>query len=316
MTKLNESRRLVIPELGVFVAREDGRIMFSELMRGDDGVFRSAVASARDIGEAEAGRIIERFVADIRHSLEHGMSYRLEGMGLLSRDERGLVVFRSRAEIEQQRAAEHPVREGLAKILAESAREDVKEDAKEVQKDVQKESAHEPVQPSEAVSAEPEHPEHEPVSEPEPKEEPESKYEPEPKEVPAVNPAPESVEAAATDRVAEREPETERAESEGPNREPVRRRRPKSGSGGVDMFLIVGIVIAIVAIAAIIYGLLVSNDLEYVEDDSFNGAAVQTEQIGAGAEPAEAAESAAQTTGGGAGKGEVVDLSVPSSGRK
>ena len=138
MTKLNESRRLVIPELGVFVAREDGRIMFSELMRGDDGVFRSAVASARDIGEAESGRIIERFVADIRHSLEHGMSYRLEGMGLLSRDERGLVVFRSRAEIEQQRAAEHPVREGLAKILAESAREDVKDVQKDVQKEVQK----------------------------------------------------------------------------------------------------------------------------------------------------------------------------------
>ena len=114
--KLKESRRLVIPELGVFVVRDDGRILFSELMRTDDGVLRAAVAAERGTGEDEAARTVARFVADIRHTLEHGMSYRLEGLGVLSLDDRGLTTFKSRGDEEHRHS-----RSALERILAESA---------------------------------------------------------------------------------------------------------------------------------------------------------------------------------------------------
>ena len=129
--KLKESRRLVITNLGVFIVREDGHILFSELMRNDDGVLRAAVAADGGTGEGDAARTVERFVADIRHSLEHGMSYRLEGLGVLMRDERGLTVFKSREEEEQRHTAERSARANITRILAESAKEEVPEKPQE-----------------------------------------------------------------------------------------------------------------------------------------------------------------------------------------
>lgn len=93
-SKMRSGRRLAIPGFGTFVTGSDGRILFTELMRGDDGILRSAVAAERGVSAAEAEAIIDRFVADIRSALEHGTSYRIEGFGSLERDSRGIVVFR------------------------------------------------------------------------------------------------------------------------------------------------------------------------------------------------------------------------------
>ena len=117
--KLKENRRLVIPELGVFLVREDGGILFSELMRGDDGVLRSAVAADRGVAEYEAEQIIARFVSEVRGTLDCGLSYRLERLGVLSRDERGLIVFRSLAE--EHRTETPAPRSSIGRILAESS---------------------------------------------------------------------------------------------------------------------------------------------------------------------------------------------------
>ena len=118
--KLKENRRVMIPGLGMFVMRPDGRVLFSELMTADDGVLRAAVAAENGTGENEAAFAIEKFAGDIRRTLEHGMSYRLEGLGTLSADERGLLVFKEH-ESEQPKPAERP-RSGLESILAASAR--------------------------------------------------------------------------------------------------------------------------------------------------------------------------------------------------
>lgn len=209
--KLKQSRRLVIPNLGLFVVRDDGRILFSELMRNDDGVMREAVASELGLGEAEAARIIERFVADIHYSLEHGMSYRLEGLGVLLRDDRGLVVFRSREEEMQRHSAERPVHGTLAQILAESART-------------------------------------EPVAEPQPQ----LQSEPQPQPQPEPQPEPNAVPEVGT-LTAKSEPQ--------PRPKPVRPKR-KAGKQGTDMFLVVAIVIAVVAIAVIAYGMWVANSID------------------------------------------------------
>lgn len=92
-SKLAESRRVVIPGLGAFIADAGGRIIFTELLRTDDGVLRTAVEAARGVNSDDAEVLIARFAADIRSALEHGTSYRLEGFGALQRDERGVTVF-------------------------------------------------------------------------------------------------------------------------------------------------------------------------------------------------------------------------------
>ena len=41
---LASNRRLVVPEFGVFIAKEDGCVVFSELLVKDDGVLRSLLS--------------------------------------------------------------------------------------------------------------------------------------------------------------------------------------------------------------------------------------------------------------------------------
>lgn len=284
IAKLSQNRRLVIPDLGVFIEREDGRILFSELMRTDDGVFHSAVAAERGVSEGEAQRMIERFVADIHHSLEHGMSYRLEGLGVLSRDERGLVVFRSRAEEEQRRASERSGRDRLARILAESAEEPQKEPQKEPQEELQKESQKEL------------------------QKEPEVELMPQPEA--AVVPDAEAEESAereiqtaakSYEKLYETAPAEEENDAPTASEEPARKARPqrKKQQGGMDIFLVIGITIAVIAIAAICYGLWVSSQ----RDDTMGGtdepAVEQTESPSSSSADASSADA-------------VIDLSVPS----
>lgn len=225
-SKLKTSRRLVIPNLGVFIVGSDGRILFSELMRSDDGVLRQAVTEEKGVSESEANILIDRFVFEIRAALERGTSYRIEGFGALQRDERGVVVFRN-----------NDTRAILRDIYAqeEKAAEEAESGAKDVAPTV------------------------------------------------AAAPAP-----------AKRAP------------------RPAAGrKGGVDIFLITAIVVAIVAVGVIIYGYIQSKARE---EAPFIDSIEQTEG-GSEAENEPAAEPAAEQKKPdkkAEKEKEIVDLSIPS----
>ena len=66
---LRTSRRLVVPSLGAFVVKASGEILFSELLKGDDGVLRSILA-AQGLGEIEVAGAIDRFLFDVRNDVE------------------------------------------------------------------------------------------------------------------------------------------------------------------------------------------------------------------------------------------------------
>ena len=91
-SRLSEGGRLVIPRLGTFFVREDGRIVFSELLRSDDGVLRGLLVS-RGVGESEAAGVVDRFVFEIRHTIDHNRPFRIGTLGVLYRDARGLIRF-------------------------------------------------------------------------------------------------------------------------------------------------------------------------------------------------------------------------------
>ena len=59
---LQSNKRLVVPNLGAFIVKTtENKILFSNLMKGDDGVLRRLLVE-NGIKELEAAGLIDRFV--------------------------------------------------------------------------------------------------------------------------------------------------------------------------------------------------------------------------------------------------------------
>lgn len=90
---LESHKRLVIPQLGTFLVKEPGvSVVFSELMKRDDGVLRGLLR-AEGIGDLEAAGEIDRFVFEVRHAVEHGLTFCLDGFGVFSPGPNATVAF-------------------------------------------------------------------------------------------------------------------------------------------------------------------------------------------------------------------------------
>lgn len=75
------------------MVKEPGhRILFSELMKGDDGVLFKLL-TAQGMSDIEAAGAINRLVFDIRHSLQDGNNFDIEGLGTLSKNASNCIVF-------------------------------------------------------------------------------------------------------------------------------------------------------------------------------------------------------------------------------
>lgn len=87
-----------MPKLGVFIVKQQsGNIVFSDLMRNDDGVLRSLLI-AYGIQELEATGMIDRFVFEIRHATGQGDSFSIEGLGEFCPAENNTIKFKQQRE--------------------------------------------------------------------------------------------------------------------------------------------------------------------------------------------------------------------------
>lgn len=90
---LESHKRLVIPQLGTFIVKEPGvSIVFSELLKRDDGTLRGLLLD-EGMGELEAAGEIDRFVFEVRHAVEHGLEFRLDGFGVMRPGPNGTIAF-------------------------------------------------------------------------------------------------------------------------------------------------------------------------------------------------------------------------------
>lgn len=90
---LSSHRRLIIPQMGAFIVKEPGRsVLFSELLKRDDGVLRSLLV-AGGASELEAGGEIDRFVFEVRHAIQQGREFPLEGLGVLKPGPNETIAF-------------------------------------------------------------------------------------------------------------------------------------------------------------------------------------------------------------------------------
>ena len=90
---LKHNKRLCVPKLGTFIVKQSsGSIVFSDLMRGDDGVLR-ALLMAAGMRELEANGAIDRFVFEIRHAVSVEGSKKIEGLGEFSANVNNTITF-------------------------------------------------------------------------------------------------------------------------------------------------------------------------------------------------------------------------------
>ena len=93
---LTQHRRLVVPQLGTFVVKvPEGGVVFSELLRRDDGILRGLLVQQGGMNDLEAAGAIDRFVFEVRHALEHEGAYAIEGFGRLTLSPGGAIVFQA-----------------------------------------------------------------------------------------------------------------------------------------------------------------------------------------------------------------------------
>ncbi len=89
---LQTNRRLVLPQLGAFIVKSPGEVIFSEMLKRDDGVLRKLLAD-EGMSELEAAGIIDRFVFELRQGVEGGAVFQAPGLGVFTRDN-GIISFR------------------------------------------------------------------------------------------------------------------------------------------------------------------------------------------------------------------------------
>lgn len=223
------NKRLVVPNLGAFVVNpSNGELIFVELLKQDDGVLMRQLM-ADGLSAVDAMNMIDRFVFEIRHRVESGGTATLNGIGRMSLAEDGLYRF----EYDPDTGREIAVPASVVEVPA---------------------PVEEPVvEPQPEEVAEPEQPvvEQEPAAE-----EPQEEIEPEPEPAPA-------------------QPKYERpliepesyvkglryGKPQRPSKDDIRYVGHSTGRG-VDKFVVVAIVAALLAIGAIIYGWLSSREQE------------------------------------------------------
>lgn len=119
---LESHKRLVVPQLGTFIVKEPGRnILFSELLKRDDGVLRGLLRES-GLTELEAAGEIDRFVFEARHAVQNGGEYPMDGFGMLKPGANGTIAFAYDPTVRTRPAAEPDPEPGpSAESAAESA---------------------------------------------------------------------------------------------------------------------------------------------------------------------------------------------------
>lgn len=90
---LETNKRLVVPNLGAFIVKEAGHVvLFSNLIKADDGVLRSLIM-AEGVSELESAAAIDRFVFEVNFRLENTAQCLLGGFGELHNGANGTITF-------------------------------------------------------------------------------------------------------------------------------------------------------------------------------------------------------------------------------
>ena len=233
------NKRLVVPNFGAFVVNpSNGDLIFVELLKMDDGVLMRQLM-ADGLSAVDAMNMIDRFVFEIRHKVESGGVATLNGIGRMSMAEDGLYRFEYNPDAGREIAVP-------AAMVEEPAPEPIAEPEPEVIPEPQ--PVAEPIVESPIVE-----PTAEPVEE---------------------QPAPAPVVDMPKFEISPMDPNSyvkglRYGKPQRPSKDDIRYVGNSAGRG-VDKFVVVAVIAAMLAIGAIVYGWLSSrnqDDIYGYEDD-------------------------------------------------
>ena len=90
---LRQNRRLVIPELGAFLKKEEGEMVFVPFLSKDDGILGDLVRRAYGASSAETEGIIAKYVENVRNGIEGKGAYLVFPLGSLKKDPNGFLFL-------------------------------------------------------------------------------------------------------------------------------------------------------------------------------------------------------------------------------
>ncbi len=92
---LKNNRRLILPELGAFLKKENGSIVFVPFLNRDDGVLNALVGQSYGTSQADSATIISQYAAAIRSSVSENGYYLIQSLGTLKKDGNGILYLDS-----------------------------------------------------------------------------------------------------------------------------------------------------------------------------------------------------------------------------
>ncbi len=107
---LKKNKRVVIPDLGAFIRKDgDGRVVFVEFLRKDDGMLAGELGRLYGLSAAEARLAIDRFAAGLKARTGYDGGFVIEGLGTMRMDANGICDLDYDPEIKSPRTAAHPI---------------------------------------------------------------------------------------------------------------------------------------------------------------------------------------------------------------
>lgn len=91
------NRKLTVPGLGTFMRKDSGEVIFVDLIRKDDGVLRKLIEDSGPHSDIEAMAFVDRFIFEIKRSMDRDGRARIEGLGTMTFDDRGMYLFKPSA---------------------------------------------------------------------------------------------------------------------------------------------------------------------------------------------------------------------------
>ena len=81
---ISTEARLIIPEVGTLLRRkENGEIVFMEMLRKSDGILTGLIINTLDVSPSNANEIVNNYVATIKQQLATNKKFIIDGVGVL-----------------------------------------------------------------------------------------------------------------------------------------------------------------------------------------------------------------------------------------
>lgn len=106
---LKTNKRLVVPQFGAFLHKDDGTVAFVPFLKKDDGVLIQLIGSAYGLNPGDAQAAIEEFTAEIKKNIAAHGAYIIEGIGTLRIDSNSIYYLDSGQKAAQAAPAQTPV---------------------------------------------------------------------------------------------------------------------------------------------------------------------------------------------------------------